>query len=45
MIQNTARPRGRPRNFDERDALEKATRVFRSKGYDGVTMVASTDVV
>ena len=38
MIQNTARPRGRPRSFDERGALEKATHVFRSKGYDGVTI-------
>src|SRR6201994_2024448 len=38
MIQNAARPRGRPRSFDESDALEKATRVFRSKGYDGATI-------
>ncbi len=38
MIQNTARPRGRPRNFDEGEALEKATQVFWSKGYDGVTI-------
>lgn len=38
MIKNAANPRGRPRSFDERDALEKATRVFRSKGYDGVTV-------
>jgi AcrR family transcriptional regulator len=38
MFQNITRPRGRPRSFDERDALEKATRVFRSKGYDGVTI-------
>ena len=38
MFQNAARPRGRPRSFDERDALEKATQVFRSKGYDGVTI-------
>ena len=38
MIQNTARPRGRPRSFDETGALEKATQVFRSKGYDGVTI-------
>ena len=38
MFQNTERPRGRPRSFDESDALEKATRVFRSKGYDGVTI-------
>ena len=38
MFQNSERPRGRPRSFDERDALEKATRVFRSKGYDGTTI-------
>ncbi|MET0792391.1 MAG: TetR/AcrR family transcriptional regulator [Polyangiaceae bacterium] len=38
MIQNDARPRGRPRSFDERDALEKATQVFWAKGYDGVTI-------
>ena len=38
MFQNTARPRGRPRGFDEGNALEKATLVFRSKGYDGVTI-------
>jgi len=38
MFQNATKPRGRPRNFDERDALDKATRVFRSKGYDGVTI-------
>ena len=38
MLHNSERPRGRPRSFDERDALEKATRVFRSKGYDGVTI-------
>src|SRR5271155_1013535 len=38
MFQNTTRPRGRPRTFDEGWALEKATQVFRSKGYDGVTI-------
>jgi AcrR family transcriptional regulator len=38
MFQNDARPRGRPRSFDERDALEKATQVFWSKGYDGATI-------
>jgi AcrR family transcriptional regulator len=38
MFQNNVKPRGRPRSFDERDALEKATRVFRCKGYDGVTI-------
>ena len=30
--------RGRPRSFDELDALEKATQVFWSKGYDGATI-------
>ena len=38
MIQNTVRPRGRPRSFDETAALEQATLVFRSKGYDGATI-------
>ena len=38
MLQNAARPRGRPRSFDESDALKKAMLVFRSKGYDGVTI-------
>ena len=38
MIQKTTRPRGRPRNFDELEAVEKAIQVFWSKGYDGVTI-------
>ncbi len=38
MIQKAARPRGRPRSFDESAALEKATQVFWLKGYDGVTI-------
>ena len=38
MIQNESKPRGRPRNFDELEALEKAIQVFWSKGYDGVTI-------
>ena len=38
MVQNGPKPRGRPRSFDERQALEKATQVFWSKGYDGVTI-------
>src|SRR3984957_5323988 len=38
MIQKTARPVGRPRSFDETGALKKATQVFWSKGYDGVTI-------
>lgn len=38
MIQKEARPRGRPRTFDETAAISKATQVFWSKGYDGVTI-------
>jgi len=38
MFHNDARPVGRPRSFDEAGALEKATQVFWSKGYDGVTI-------
>jgi AcrR family transcriptional regulator len=38
MFQNEARSRGRPRSFDETEALKKATQVFWSKGYDGVTI-------
>src|ERR1700751_3936760 len=38
MIPNATKPRGRPRSFDELEALEKATKVFWSKGYDGVTI-------
>ncbi len=38
MIQKATRPRGRPRSFDEMEAVEKATQVFWSKGYDGVTI-------
>ncbi|ARN80396.1 TetR/AcrR family transcriptional regulator [Methylocystis bryophila] len=38
MIQKLARPLGRPRSFDESEALEKAIQVFWSKGYDGVTI-------
>lgn len=38
MVHNAVRPRGRPRNFDESDALKKATQVFWSKGYDGATI-------
>src|ERR1700742_4146594 len=38
MIQNTAKGRGRPRSFDEAGALEKATQVFWSKGFDRVTI-------
>lgn len=38
MFQKSVKPRGRPRSFDEKEALEKAIQVFWSKGYDGVTI-------
>jgi AcrR family transcriptional regulator len=38
MVQKAPKPRGRPRSFDEAEALQKATQVFWSKGYDGVTI-------
>lgn len=38
MVANITKPRGRPRSFDEMGAIEKATQVFWSKGYDGVTI-------
>ena len=38
MVHNALKQRGRPRSFDEDDALKKATQVFWSKGYDGVTI-------
>src|SRR5260370_41719621 len=48
MSQEITRPRGRPRSFDEREALQKAIRVFWAKGYDAVTiddLVAGMGVV
>jgi AcrR family transcriptional regulator len=47
MIEKTLRPRGRPRNFDENEALNGATKVFWAKGFDGATiddLVAGTGV-
>ena len=38
MFQNSPKPRGRPRSFDETEAVEKAIQVYWSKGYDGVTI-------
>ncbi len=38
MFQNTARPRGRPRSFDETGRAGKGDPSFWSKGYDGVTI-------
>jgi AcrR family transcriptional regulator len=38
MLTNSSRPRGRPRSFDESEALKKATQIFWSKSYDGVAI-------
>lgn len=38
MFHKSIKAGGRPRSFDEREALEKATQVFWLKGYDGVTI-------
>ena len=38
MSPEMPRPRGRPRSFDEREALQKAIRVFSAKGYDAATI-------
>lgn len=38
MFQKAVKPRGRPRTFDESEALAKAIQVFWSKTYDGVTV-------
>ncbi len=47
MVKKTLRPRGRPRNFDENEALDRATKVFWARGFDGATvddLVAGTGV-
>lgn len=38
MLNNSGRPRGRPRSFDEGEALDKATQIFWSKSYQGVAI-------
>ena len=38
MVKKSTRPRGRPRRFEEAEALAGATRVFWAKGYDGATV-------
>src|ERR1700761_1605280 len=38
MLRNSSRGRGRPRTFDESEALEKATQIFWSRSYDGVAI-------
>src|SRR5271156_6526779 len=36
--ESSARERGRPREFDPEQALEKAMRLFWSRGYDAISM-------
>ncbi len=38
MVKKSPRPRGRPRRFDEGEALDRAMRVFWARGYDGATV-------
>ena len=38
MVQKGRQPRGRPRSFDESEAVDRAIQVFWAKGYDGVTI-------
>jgi AcrR family transcriptional regulator len=38
LVPKSPRPRGRPRSFDENDAVAGATRIFWEKGFDGSTI-------
>src|SRR5277367_5431881 len=38
MVKNMKKPRGRPRSFDEGEAIRGATNVFWAKGFDGATI-------
>lgn len=38
MVKNSKRARGRPRTFDETDAIRMATNIFWAKGFDGATV-------
>lgn len=39
------RPRGRPTNFDPEEALEKALKVFWTRGYEGASMAELTEAL
>ncbi|MCA1775587.1 MAG: TetR/AcrR family transcriptional regulator [Loktanella sp.] len=38
VVDDTPRPRGRPRAFSTDQALDAAVRVFWAEGYDGASM-------
>jgi AcrR family transcriptional regulator len=38
MVKKSIRPRGRPRTFDEDEAIRKATDVFWAKGFDAASI-------
>lgn len=44
-INKIKKPRGRPSEFDYDDALEKALKVFWSKGYEGASMAELTEAM
>lgn len=39
------RPRGRPTNFDTKEALEKALKVFWTRGYEGASIAELTEAL
>lgn len=38
MVKNSSKGRGRPRSYEESEALDRAVRVFWAKGFDGATI-------